>query len=98
MTKPIKLYNGRGWIAAQGPDDRWSRRDPGSVHVYIAAYSQRDALRVVAEYVGCDSTRVSLNELRHYFSQCWGDPMDGITPERGLWIQWDRNSKPERVL
>jgi hypothetical protein len=33
------------------------------------------------------STRGMNSEIRDYWSEdCWGRPMDGITPERGAWV------------
>ena len=64
-------------------------------HGYIAAYSVADAARVLDEVVG---GRGSLTEIKVYWSHgCWGNAMDGITPERGLWVHDEKsNSKPSR--
>lgn len=101
MSRPIKLFNGRGWIAANGPDDRWGKvKDPGAVHLFIGAYSQKDAVEVVKQYVAPEfHATVSLSEIRRYFNKnAWGTTMDGIAPERGMWIQWEYSAKPERVV
>ena len=65
-------------------------------HGYIAAYSVADAIRVLDEYVG---GRGNSTEIRKYWAHdCWGNPMDGITPERGLWVSEDRwGVKPTRI-
>ena len=35
-------------------------------------------------------------EIKNYFSECWGNDMDGVTPERGLWVT-RRGQPAERV-
>jgi hypothetical protein len=77
-NKALKLWNGRGqhlWTA-----DGWKHTG----HVYIAAYNQSDAVRMMkqAGFLG-----FTAHELRVYFSDgCWGNAMNGITPERGIWV------------
>lgn len=66
-----------------------------SVHGYVCAASRADARRVIAEYTGREP---SDSELRDYWSECWGRPMDGITPERGLWLQFRDRESPVRVV
>lgn len=83
--KTLKLYNGR-WY-----EDGWTK------HCYIAAYSRADAGRLYAQ-AGRGSRGVDA-ELRDYFSECWGNSMEGIKPERGLWIQEDAfQGKPVRRI
>lgn len=76
--KTLKLWNGR-WFKYQ--------------HLYIAAYSQKDAVAAVAEVF--PDARFTLYELQVYFSCCWGDSMAGIQLERGVWVQTNRET-PER--
>ena len=52
-----------------------------------------------------DDSEIVLNrnirEIDVYFHKdCWGDTMNGITPERGLWATKTShlNEKPERVI
>jgi hypothetical protein len=82
--KNLKLFNGR-----------FHDKGNGQVHAYIAAYSRADAIRVITEYLGYKGRGLD-NEIRVYWSQAWGDPMKGITPERVIWVQVDRTSKPEK--
>jgi hypothetical protein len=36
--------------------------------------------------------------IRDYFSDCgWGSTMDGVTPERGIWIEFEKD-KPVKVI
>lgn len=74
----LKFWNGR-WFKHQ--------------HLYIAAYSQADAVAVVTEVF--PKARFTLYEIQVYFSNCWGNAMEGVEPERGVWVQTDSN-KPER--
>ena len=59
----------------------------------VAAYSRADARRVIAEYCGMD---IGDSELRDYWSMGWGDNMQSVKPERGLWI--DLGKGPVRVI
>lgn len=77
-SSKLKFWNGR-WFKHQ--------------HLYIAAYSQVDAVALVAEVF--PKARFTLHEIQVYFSNCWGNSMDGIERERGVWVQTD-NNKPER--
>lgn len=76
--KALKLWNGR-WFKCQ--------------RLYIAAYTQKDAVAAVLEVF--PNARFTLYELQVYFSSCWGSSMIGIKPERGVWVQTNRE-KPER--
>lgn len=97
--RKLKIFNGRDWDCRGG-------------HLYIAAYSIQDAADLANEayrklngYTDRpDITPTSAGEIRTYWSKgCWGNAMDGITPERGVW--WvkksygpDASGKPERLI
>lgn len=68
--KPLRLWNGR-----------W---EDGKT-AFVAAYSRADAGRLLCQAAGKDLRGID-NELKDYFNQCWGDTMNGITPERGVWV------------
>ena len=88
MTKherKLKLFNGRIMLKSgkQG-------------HGYVAAYSAADAVRVLNETIG---GRGNVTEIQKYWNHnCWGNSMDGIKPERGLWVSEDRfGASPKRI-
>ena len=82
-TKTLRLWNGR-----------WKDRG----RVYVAAYTRADAGRLLSQAAGAELPAID-REIRDYFSECWGNTMDGITPERGVWVQTgSRISKPVRVV
>ncbi len=83
--KALRLFNGRPYGIL--PNDMWK----GS-HVCIAAYSIADAQRVCVEAGLHDP---GYHEIKEYFSECWGNDMSGITPERGVWVT-RRAEKPIR--
>lgn len=96
MAKKLKLYNGRAYYCRTHRDARWENVTYGNaLTAFIAAYSIADASRVIAEYTGYD--RSNETEIKLFWSECWGRSMNGITPERGLWIEFEYN-KPVRVL
>lgn len=74
-TKQLILFNGRGHGRKYGRD----------YHFYIAAYSYADAGRLLSQATGIETNWY--RELKDYYSKnCWGNPMKGIIPERGLWV------------
>ena len=96
--KTLKIYNGSDWRHRGG-------------HLYIAAYSLADAVRLVNEAYRKihgyedrpDINCVNVNYANNYWSKgCWGNSMDGITPERGVWhakaIPGGLTEKPVRII
>jgi hypothetical protein len=85
--KVLKIWNGRG------SEDR--------SHLYLAAYSRADAARLLVEAYPYTTVGQGIPELKNYFVEgCWGKTMDGITPERGVWITrngYETNQVPERI-
>ena len=66
-------------------------------HVYIGAHSKADAVRMLTAYIGYDCGW--FNEVNNYFSiGCWGNAMQGIKEERGIWVQEKDAKTPVRVL
>ena len=83
MAKTLKKFNGRGY----GRDE----------HLYIAAYSGADACRMLSKLYSKTESYWK-NELRIYFSECWGNPMEGVEVKRGGWVgRGYRNDTPVLV-
>lgn len=91
--KTLKLWNGGDWKARHG-------------HLYVAAYSVkeacelcREAYRKVRPDAPEDYYPITTHELNVYFNKgCWGNPMDGVTPERGVWWSKELNDPPIRLV
>jgi hypothetical protein len=85
--KTLKIWNGR-----------WYEKNK-TKHAYICAYSRTDACRLLAIISGTNPSYWQA-EMRDYFSEgCWGNMMEGITPERGVWISDDSHrEKPMRRI
>lgn len=91
--KLLKLYNGGDWLCRGG-------------HLYVAAHSVRDACILVNEAY-CklqgyenrpDIQILKPGEMRTYWATgCWGNAMDGITPERGVWWKPHSRNNDEKV-
>ena len=96
MPKALTLWNGRGYCCQNQNDSRWNDVPSNDApKAFVAAYSRADARRVIAEYCG---KMPPDSELAKYFSKdAWGNSMDGVTPERGLWLAFFR-AKPVRVV
>jgi hypothetical protein len=71
----------------------WNGRWYRNQHLHIAAYSQEDAVALVGEVF--PKSRFTLHEIQVYFSNCWGNSMSTVKPERGVWVQTG-NGTPER--
>jgi hypothetical protein len=84
--KKLRIWNGRNYNYPYG-------------HMYIAAYSVEDAVRLLTELHGHEPRGIRA-EIRNYWSpNCWGIVMDGITPERGIWVtDKDNDMKPKRLI
>ena len=92
--RALKLWNGNAECCRR-PGKPWDdipRR--ASVRLNAAAYSRADLRRLIAEYA---SSGPSAHEIKTYFSECWGNSMKGIAPERGLWIEVEREP-PVRLV
>jgi len=100
--KKLKIWNGRGWGHRQYGKDNRIIPDPIGIkycdHAYVCAYSRAHAVRLINQAVGYDV--VSDNELKTYWNEgCWGDRMDGITQEVGVWTAQEVwGDKPKRIL
>jgi hypothetical protein len=98
VKKQLVLFNGRAGVVYNPRDPAWSTwPDKYRVHAYVAAHSTADAVRLIEEYNGGWPRAAS--ELRTYWSKgTWGRAMDGITPERGIWIATEfSDEKPRRL-
>jgi len=83
MSKKLKLWNGR---------ERYKGEE---VTINVAAPSLAAAAKMVEEALEC---YCSVHYVRNYYSPCWGYDMDGITPERGVWIVNDKTGAVRRIL
>lgn len=93
MARELKIWNGRGYCARKYDDPLWGATpDNASSSLYAAAYSRADLRRLIKEYCGNDPGD---NELKTYFTEgAWGRNMEGVTPERGLWLKVGYGSEP----
>lgn len=89
MARQIKLWNGRAGCCHKRDDPAWSgiTQHRGQHRIVAAAYSRADLRRLIAEYCGNDPGEA---ELREYWNAgAWGNSMNEVTPERGLWLLRD---------
>jgi len=92
--KPLKIWNGR----AHG--SKWDRG-----HFYVCATSRRHAARLLclAAFPTASENPALVGqmdrELRDYYSpDCWGNSMEGITPEVGVWATKHFTDKPQKIV
>lgn len=106
MARKLILFNGRGWVLTGGRKCETLAKllegvERPDLHVYLAAHSAADAVRMIEEYNG--GWPKARNEIAQYFHKdCWGNAMEGITPERGMWVVLNRHrdlsAKPVRLV
>lgn len=99
MAKKLKIWNGRGWGGYRYDKDGNKMYDPTGIkhcdHAYVCAHSQAEAVRIINEARG--GWGMTVSELRNYWSDCWGNSMEGIEPELGVWTTQKYNDKPKRI-
>jgi hypothetical protein len=97
-NKKLKLFN--------GGDNYFKSSFNDLGHLYVAAYSQQDAVNLINQTYRklkkledrLDVNPCGLSEIRNYYSKnCWGNAMDGVTPERGIWRVSEREGNSSRV-
>ena len=99
--KTLKVWNGRGWGNQRRDKDGKIIPDPTGKeycdHAYVCANSRSHAVRMINEVVGHGA--VSDSELKVYWHEgCWGNAMEGIEKEIGIWTIQEHGDKPQRIL
>lgn len=85
--KKLKLWNGRSICIDFYINQLLKIEGRIDFHMYIAAYSVNDIMELVKEFTGKDYSSLTKSELSNYFNAgSWGRNMDGIEPERGIWV------------
>lgn len=87
--RELKIWNGRAYCCYNPDDPRWEgiQQHRGHHTIYAAAYSRADLRRLITEYCGRDPGET---EIRKYWNEgVWGKHMEGISPQRGLWLRQD---------
>ena len=86
MAKQLKKWNGRG----HGKD-----YDKG--HFYVAAYSKKQAVELMSEV---SNKYITTNEVTNYYSNCWGNSMDGIEPTEPCvyYTTYSSKDKPLKLI
>jgi hypothetical protein len=96
--KPLKVWNGNAQTFAPYAEKlKHGVSYNGYVHAYGCARSRAELCRMLTEWAGGQPQRLD-SYLREYWNEgAWGNSMAGIEPEPGVWVQWGRSNKPERV-
>lgn len=98
-TGKLKLWNGHASCCRKTGDPLWKgfRPHQGSDRIYAAASSRAELRRMIEAYCGRDPGD---HEIKTYWNQgCWGNDMENITPEKGLWlIRQGDDARPVRLI
>ena len=88
QTRKLKIWNGRPYGVL--PSSKWN-----GAHIYVAAYSVADVQRLCGELGLCTPSR---SEITEYWSKdCWGNAMEGVPVERGIWVTQGYRGAPKRL-
>jgi hypothetical protein len=80
--KKIKILNGR-WQNCLG-------------HAYVGCYSYKQAIELLKQ---AGYQFITMSEINVYWSKgCWGNAMNGIEPQIGVWFQSERDSPVKRLI
>lgn len=91
MPRKLRLFNGRGDYGRNNLDG----------HLYVCATSKAEAVRLLKQ---AGYPTMTMREFDEYWAKdAWGNTMEGIAPEKGVWIErmgahGHTNGKPERLL
>ena len=101
MKNELKIWNGRGWGSRRYDKDGQYIPDPtGKIycdHLYVCANSRSHAIKLINQAVGHEV--VNQNEAKVYWSpNCWGNSMNGITQEIGVWTTQSWTDKPIKII
>lgn len=96
----LKVYNSRGWGRANY-DDKTHDKLPTPLSkwtesVYSCGHNRKDIVRYIQLAGGGSSYTV--NELSNYGSPQWGNSMEGIDPQPGVWADQGYNKPPTLLL
>ena len=87
--KNLKLYNGAFFYHGK------------QTSCCIAAWNRADASRLINLANGwAENHKNFCHEIKYYFSECWGNYMEGVIPVRGLWIKKTScgDDKPVKII
>ena len=103
MAKQLKLWNVRGWGRQDydGPNIHHYVYPRAACIIFICANSRAHAARIMAEHLPVfsgfkDEPGSATHELKVYGCEgCWGNSMEDVEPEVGIWVGVGRENKPE---
>jgi hypothetical protein len=99
--KKLKIWNGRGWGNQRYDKEHKLIPDPTGKeyceHFYVCANSVAHAIRLINEVAGRNVA--NYREANEYWNKgCWGNAMDGVQQEIGVWTTQEYNDKPKRII
>ena len=98
MPRELKCWNGGGLgIVSYKLAEQHGVGDPSSVTIYAAVHSRAELIRIIEAYTRGTASPGLKSSLRTHWAPHWGDRMQGITPEVGLWATFNWNDKPIRL-
>lgn len=94
--KKLKFWSGSG-VGVLSDDDPMLRGTPEDVRVYACATSRAALVRMIHAYREFELPSIEYRIKRHW-SKEWDQAMAGIPGEVGMWVQYERDEKPVRVV
>lgn len=88
--RSLKFWNSGDGLYMRADTPFWAGiPHNATVHAYVAAYSVKDLQERVGGYSRGGAAPSTGRVRTHWNAGAWGRKMDGITPERGLWLEHD---------
>ena len=97
MARKLKIWNGGGWGSPNYGENGKILPTPLEEyvnHLYVCAHSKAEVVMMVNQAGGF----ITVNEVNNYWNEgCWGNQMEGIEPELGVWASQNYNDKPVKI-
>jgi len=83
MARRLILFNGTWYDGRQ---------------FFIASHSRADACRLMCDALGYQIRGIDHTIAKYFHKGAWGNKMQGVIPERGVWASENMHSEPKRIV
>jgi hypothetical protein len=73
----------------------WNGGDSRGGSYYVCATTKKNLIELLHR---AGYKLMTMRELNMYWSPTWGNAMNGITPEIGVWFQRSHDEKPRKII
>lgn len=94
--KKLRFWSGTG-VGVLRDNDSILRGTPEDVRVYACATSRAALVRMIHAYRQVERPSIEYR-IKHHWSTEWDRAMAGIAGEVGIWVQYEPEAQPVRVV